>query len=69
MSKYETELRRKLASNQADIYETITWFVAAIDIQAYADGKPESPTFRSSNRTFWQKTSNATSANACGGCP
>ena len=43
MSQYETELRRKLASNQADIYETITWFVAAIDIQAYADGKPGEP--------------------------
>jgi hypothetical protein len=39
MSKHETELRRRLADNKADLYETIAWFLAAIDAQGYADGK------------------------------
>lgn len=43
MSKYETELRRRLARDQGDIYEAMSWFLAAIDFQAYVDGKPGQP--------------------------
>jgi hypothetical protein len=39
MSKHESELRRRVAL-QHDLYETITWFIAVNDLQAYADGKP-----------------------------
>ncbi len=45
MSEYEAELRRRLAGDNVDIYETMSWFLVAIGIQAYADGKPGQPTF------------------------
>jgi hypothetical protein len=40
MTQYERELRRRLAGDHVDIYETMTWFLTVIDAQAYADGKP-----------------------------
>jgi hypothetical protein len=40
MSKCEAELRRRL-SNRDDIYDTMCWFLSAIDAQACADGGPE----------------------------
>ncbi len=43
MSKHESELRRRLAVDDADIYDTITCFLAAIDAQPYKDGKPGQP--------------------------
>lgn len=43
MSKHESELRRKLAADSVDIYDVISWFLAAIDAKAYTDGKPGQP--------------------------
>lgn len=42
MSEHEAELRRRWAL-QHDIYETISWFLAAIDAEGYASGKPAPP--------------------------
>ena len=41
MSKHEAELRRKLSVAGVDIYDTMVWFLTAIDAQACVDGGPE----------------------------
>jgi hypothetical protein len=41
VSKYEAELRRRLAIDGADLYDTMCWFLTAINAQAVADGGPE----------------------------
>ena len=41
MSKFEDELRRRLAVEGADVYEIMRWFLDAIGAQACADGGPE----------------------------
>jgi hypothetical protein len=43
MSQRETELRRRLAGDNVDIVEIMTWFLDAIDAKTYADGKPGEP--------------------------
>jgi hypothetical protein len=40
MSKHEAELKRRLSKGDG-IYETMSWFLKAIDAQACADGGPE----------------------------
>jgi hypothetical protein len=40
VSKHEAELRRRL-SNGDDVYDTMDWFLKAIDAQAFVDGGPE----------------------------
>jgi hypothetical protein len=40
MSKHEAELRRRLSDGD-DFYDTMSWFLSAIDAQACADGGPE----------------------------
>jgi hypothetical protein len=40
MSTHEAELRRRL-SHGDDFYDTMSWFLSAIDAQACADGGPE----------------------------
>jgi hypothetical protein len=52
MSKHETELRRRLAGDNVDIYETMSWFLTAIDAQAYVDGKPGEPDLSEFEREF-----------------
>jgi hypothetical protein len=41
MSKHEDELRRRLAVDGADIYDTFCWFLDATGLQAHMDGGPE----------------------------
>jgi hypothetical protein len=41
MSKHEAELRRKLSVAGVDIYDTMCWFLTAIDAQACVDGGPK----------------------------
>jgi hypothetical protein len=40
MSKHEAELRRRVANND-NTYDTMVWFLEAIDAQAYREGGPE----------------------------
>ena len=37
MSEHEVELRRRRALEEVDIYDTMVWFLAAIDAQGYVD--------------------------------
>jgi hypothetical protein len=41
MSKHEDELRRRLAVDGADIFDTLYWFLDATGFQAYIDGGPK----------------------------
>ncbi len=52
MSKHEAELRRRLAGDHVDVYEIISWFLDAIDAQAYVDGKPGEPDLSWFEREF-----------------
>ena len=52
MSKHETELRRRLAGSNVDIYETMSWFLTAIDAQAYVHGKLGEPDLSAFEREF-----------------
>jgi hypothetical protein len=52
MSQYETELRRRLAADKVDLYETISWFLAAIGAQDFIDGKPGEPDLSWFEREF-----------------
>jgi hypothetical protein len=37
MSEYEAELRRRTALKDVDVYDTMVWFLAAIDAEGYVD--------------------------------
>jgi hypothetical protein len=52
MSQRETELRRRLAGDNVDIVEIMTWFLDAIDAKTYADGKPGEPDLSWFEREF-----------------
>jgi hypothetical protein len=41
VSKHEAELRRRLSVAGVDIYDTVCWFLTAIDAQACVDGGPK----------------------------
>jgi hypothetical protein len=41
MSKHEDELRRRLAVDGDDIFDTLYWFLDATGFQAYIDGGPK----------------------------
>src|SRR5262249_28311699 len=41
VSRHEAELRRRMSAKNVDVYDTLCWFLDAINAQACVDGGPE----------------------------